>query len=242
MPIRSKAAVLKALKKPSYGAGWWNKIKKHAKKHMKKHVKKAKAWGRKALAEGKKHAKAAAKMAMEEAKREAKEMLQKTAEEAAQALHAHVSSTVCSAVGSGFAKAHGREVKKLLHKEFDKLHVKALAHAQTGKKGGALNDHVDKATKRVEAGVDRLKNKAKSRIRELAGCDEEGEGLRVRGAGMRMRGAGFGPRSTTGFQSQSIVSRARLEKMLKKKGGVSARSKMLAKKYRKKKGGNFIFA
>ena len=188
MPVRSRAAVLKALKGPRYGAGWWGKAKTMFKKHAKKHIKKAKAWGRKALAEGKKHAKAAAKMAMEEAKREAKEMLQKTAEEAAQALHAHVSSTVCSAVGSGFAKKHGREMKKLLHKEFDKIHVKALAHAKTGKAGGALNDHVDKATKRVEAGVDRLKNKAKSRIRELAGCDEEeGGGMRVRGAGFRKK-------------------------------------------------------
>ena len=186
MPVRSRAAVLKALKGPRYGAGWWSKAKSTFKKHAKKHINKAKKYGRRALAEGKKHAKAAAKMALEEAKREAKEMLQKTAEEAAQALHAHVSSTVCSAVGSGFAKTHGREMKKILHKEFDKIHVKALAHAKTGKAGGALNDHVDKATKRVEAGVDRLKNKAKSRIRELAGCDE-GEGLQVRGAGLKRR-------------------------------------------------------
>ena len=223
--VQSRATVLRNLKKPSYGAGWWSKIKKKAKKHFKKHVTKAKKWGKKALAEGKKHAMAAAKAAMEEAKREAKAALEETATEAAQALHAHVSKTVCSAVGSGFAKAHGREVKKLLHREFDKVHVKALAHARTGKAGGALNDHVDKATKRVEAGVNKLKNKAKSRIRELAGCDEaeEGGGMRVRGGGMRVRGAGFGPRSTTGFQSQSIVSRARLKKMLKRGGGMRVR-------------------
>ena len=179
MPVRSKAAVLKALKKPSYGAGWWSKGKSMFKKHAKKHIAKAKKWGRKALAEGKKHAKAAAKAAMEEAKKEAKEMLAQTAAEAAQALHAHVSSQVCSAVGSGFSKEHGRGMKKILHAEFDKIHKKALAHAKTGKAGGALNDHVDKATKRVEAGVDRLKNKAKSRIRELAGCDEEGRSAQL---------------------------------------------------------------
>ena len=76
-------------------------------------------------------------------------------------------------------------MKRILHAEFEKVHKKALAHARTGKAGGALNDHVDKATKRVEAGVNKLKNKAKSRIRDLAGCDEEA------GGGMRVRGAGF---------------------------------------------------
>ena len=189
--VQSRATVLRNLKKPSYGAGFWGRIKNKAKKHLKKHVKTAKKWGRKALAEGKKHAKAAAKAAMEEAKREAKAALEETAAEAAQALHAHVSKTVCSAVGSGFASAHKRGMKRILHAEFEKVHKKALAHARTGKAGGALNDHVDKATKRVEAGVNKLKNKAKSRIRDLAGCDEEaGGGMRVRGAGLRRKKRG----------------------------------------------------
>ena len=123
---------------------------------------------------------------MEEAKKEAKRALTEAAEDAAQALHSHVKKTVCSSVGSGFFKAHGRQLKTLYHKEFDKVHKKALAHVRTGKAGGALNDHVEKAQKRVEAGVDRLKNKAKSHIRGLAGCDEEeGGGMRVRGAGLR---------------------------------------------------------
>jgi len=232
--VQSRATVLRNLKKPSYGAGWWSKAKKHFKKHAKKHINKAKQLAKKALAEGKKHAKAAAKAALEEAKREAKAALEETAAEAAQALHAHVSKTVCSAVGSGFAKSHKAGLKKLLHSEFEKVHKKALAHTRTGKAGGALNDHVDKATKRVEAGVNKLKNKAKSRIRDLAGCDE------AEGGGMRVRGGGFGPRSTTGFQSQSIVSRARLKKMLKRGGGMRVRGAgirgvagMRARKYKR---------
>ena len=211
--VQKRATVLRNLKKPSYGAGWWSKAKKVFKKHAKKHIGKAKKWGRKALAEGKKHAKAAAKAALEEAKREAKAALEETAAEAAQALHAHVSKTVCSAVGSGFASAHKRGMKKILHAEFEKVHKKALAHARTGKAGGALNDHVDKATKRVEAGVNKLKNKAKSRIRDLAGCDE-GEGLRVKGAGMRVRGAGMrvkgaGIRGVAGMRVRGAGLRSR---------------------------------
>ena len=185
--VQKRAVVLRNLKKPSYGAGWWNKAKRAFKKHAKKHIKHAKKWGKAALAKGKEHAKAAAKAALEEAKKEAKAALQETAEEAAAALHAHVSKTVCSAVGSGFRTGHARELKKVLHTEFEKVHKKAVAHAKTGKAGGALNDHVDKATARVTKGVDRLKNKAKSRIREMAGCDE-GEGLRMRGAGLKKRG------------------------------------------------------
>ena len=50
---------------------------------------------------------------------------------------------------------------------------------------------MNKATKRVEAGVERIKNSAKAKIRAVAGCDDdEGAGLRVRGAGVRGRGAG----------------------------------------------------
>ena len=49
---------------------------------------------------------------------------------------------------------------------------------------------MNKATKRVEAGVERIKNSAKAKIRAVAGCDDEGAGMRVRGAGMKVRGAG----------------------------------------------------
>ena len=174
---------MKKLKGAGWGSRFWKKAKTTFKKHAKKHIKHAKKWGRAALAKGKEHAKAAAKAALEEAKKEAKRALQETAEEAAQALHVHVSKTVCSAVGSGFRTGHARDLKKVLHAEFEKVHKKAVAHAKTGRAGGALNDHVDKATARVTKGVDRLKNKAKSRIREMAGCDE-GEGLRMRGAGL----------------------------------------------------------
>ena len=187
---QSRAVVLKKLQGAGWGSRFFKKAKNAFKKHAKKHVAKAKKWGKQALAKGKAHAIAAAKAAMEEAKQEAKRALQETAEEAAAALHAHVSKTVCSAVGSGFRTQHAKAMKKILHSEFDKVHKKALAHAKTGKAGGALNDHVDKAHARVTKSVDKLKNKAKAKIRELAGCDE-GEGLRVKGAGMRMKGAGL---------------------------------------------------
>ena len=49
---------------------------------------------------------------------------------------------------------------------------------------------MNKATARVEKGVERIKNNAKAKIRAVAGCDDEGAGLRVRGAGVRVRGAG----------------------------------------------------
>ena len=180
---QSRAVVLRKLQGAGWGSRFFKKAKNAFKKHAKKHVAKAKKWGRQALAKGKEHAKAAARAAMEEAKKEAKRVLQETAEEAAAALHAHVSKTVCSAVGSGFKTQHERALKKILHSEFEKVHKKAKAHAVSGKAGGALNDHVDKAHARVTASVDKLKNKAKSRIREMAGCDE-GEGLRVKGAGL----------------------------------------------------------
>ncbi len=79
-----------------------------------------------------------------------------------------------------------------------------MAHVRSGgKKGGALEDHVNKAKDRVEKSVERIKSGAKGRIRAMAGCDEEGEGFSTRGAGwglqkkkvlkgagLRMRGAG----------------------------------------------------
>ena len=77
----------------------------------------------------------------------------------------------------------------------DKVHRKGLAHIRSGgKKGGALDDHVNKAKDRVEKSVERIKNGAKSKIRAMAGCDNEGEGLSTRGAGFRVRGAGVGRR------------------------------------------------
>ena len=80
---------------------------------------------------------------------------------------------------------------KMAHSELEKVHRKGMAHVRSGgKKGGALEDHVNKAKDRVEKSVERIKNGAKGRIRAMAGCDEEGEGLGVRGAGLRMRGAG----------------------------------------------------
>ena len=180
--VKSKAVVLRQLKGAGWGSRFFGKAKSLFKKHAKKHIATAKKWGKKALTEGKKQAAAAARAALEEAKKEAKQALQDTAEEAIGALHQHVKSHVCSAVGSGFFRDHKRQLKKMLHKEFDGVHKKALAHARTGKKGGALNDHVDKAHARVTASVDRLKNKAKSRIREVAGCDEEeGSGMRIGG-------------------------------------------------------------
>ena len=187
--VRSKAAVHRDLARGGWGGKWFRKAKNTFKKHAKKHIAKAKKYGKQALKHGKKMAVSAGKELLNQAKEEAKNALKETAEEAMTALHGHVKSTVCGAIGAGFFKQHKAQIRRLLHKEFDGVHKKAMAHARTGTKGGALDDHVNKAQKRVEAGVDRIKNNAKAKIRAVAGCDE-GSGLRVRGAGMRMRGAG----------------------------------------------------
>ena len=187
--MRSKAVVLRQLKGAGWGSRWFKKAKNTFKKHAKKHIAKAKKYGRQALKHGKTMAISAGKEMLNQAKEEAKSILKDTAEEAMEALHGHVKSTVCGAIGSGFFKEHKAQLRRLVHKEFDGVHKKAVAHARTGKLGGALDDHVNKATARVEAGVERIKNSAKAKIRAVAGCDE-GSGLRVRGAGMRMRGAG----------------------------------------------------
>ena len=188
--VRSKAAVHRDLARGGWGGKWFKKAKNTFKKHAKKHIAKAKKYGKQALKKGKKMAVSAGKELLNQAKEEAKNALKETAEEAMTALHGHVKSTVCGAIGAGFFKQHKAQIRRLLHKEFDGVHKKAAAHARTGTKGGALDDHVNKAQKRVEAGVDRIKNNAKAKIRAVAGCDDEGAGLRVRGAGVRVRGAG----------------------------------------------------
>ena len=73
----------------------------------------------------------------------------------------------------------------MAHAELDKVHRKGITHLKSGgKKGSGLDDHVNKAKDRIGKSVDRIKNSAKSRIREVAGCDDEGEGFSTRGAGM----------------------------------------------------------
>ena len=188
--VRSKAAVHKDLARGGWGGKWFKKAKNLFKKHAKKHIAKAKKYGKQALKHGKKMAVSAGKELLNQAKEEAKNALKETAEEAMTALHGHVKSTVCGAIGAGFFSQHKTQLRRLVHKEFDGVHKKALAHARTGKNGAGLDSHVNKATKRVEAGVERIKNNAKAKIRAVAGCDDEGAGLRVRGAGLRVRGAG----------------------------------------------------
>ena len=189
--VRSKAAVHKDLARGGWGGKWFKKAKNLFKKHAKKHIAKAKKLGKQALKHGKTMAVSAGKELLNQAKEEAKNALKETAEEALTALHGHVKSTVCGAIGAGFFGQHKAQLRRLVHKEFDGVHKKAVAHARTGKNGAGLDTHVNKATKRVEAGVERIKNSAKAKIRAVAGCDdEEGSGLRVRGAGLRVRGAG----------------------------------------------------
>ena len=96
----------------------------------------------------------------------------------------------------------------MAHAELDKVHRKGVAHLKSGgRKGAGLDDHVNKAKDRIGKSVDRIKNSAKSRIREVAGCDDEGEGFSTRGAGLygrnkkgsgfRMRGAGVRKKKCT---------------------------------------------
>ena len=191
----------KTKKQLATGAGWgwfkkaFKKVKTHVVKHVKKHAKTAIHHGKKAARAAAKQAKAAAisagKELLEQAKEEGKQMLQDTIEDATQAATAHVRKHVCSTVGSGFFNAEKKKLTKMAHAEMNKVHSKGMAHVRSGgKKGGALDDHVNKAKDRVEKSVERIKNGAKSRIRAMAGCDDEGEGLSTRGAGFRVRGAG----------------------------------------------------
>ena len=188
--MRSKAAVHKSLAKGGWGGKWFRKAKNTFKKHAKRHVAKAKTWAKKKLKQGKAMAKEHGKKLLEQAKAEAKQALADTVNESMDALHQHVKSTVCGSIGAGFFKSHRAKLHKLYSSEFNKVHTKAVAHARTGKRGGELQDHVDKAHKRVTDGVERVKNSAKNSIRKIAGCDE-GSGLKLRGAGLRLRGAGM---------------------------------------------------
>ena len=125
----------------------------------------------------------------------------RTIEEAKEAAVSHVRKHVCSTVGSGFFDKDAKKLKAAGHKHLEAVHKKALAHIRSGgKKGGGLDEHVAKAGERFESSVERVKNSAKSRIREVAGCDE-GEGLQLgrggalkkkkKGAGYRVKGAGM---------------------------------------------------
>ena len=229
--VRSKAAVHKDLARGGWGGKWFKKAKNTFKKHAKKHIAKAKKLGKQALKHGKKMAISAGKELLNQAKEEAKNVLKETAEEALTALHGHVKSTVCGAIGAGFFHQHKAQLRRLVHKEFDGVHKKAVAHARTGKNGAGLDTHVNKATKRVEAGVERIKNSAKAKIRAVAGCDDEGAGLRVRGAGVRVRGAGVRKKkkggSFLGSMAKKQVSAARAISGLPKPQRAMAR-KMLS--------------
>ena len=191
----------KSKKQLATGAGWgwfkksFKKVKAHVVKHVKKHGRRALAHGKKmaksAYKEGKAAAISAGKELLEQAKEEGKQMLQDTIEDATQAATAHVRKHVCSTVGSGFFNAEKKKMVKMAHSELEKIHRKGMAHIRSGgKKGAGIDDHVNKAKERVEKSVERIKNGAKSRIRSMAGCDDEGEGFSTRGAGLRMRGAG----------------------------------------------------
>ena len=190
----------KTKKQLATGAGWgwfkkaFKKVKTHVVKHVKKHAKHAIAHGKKAARAAASQAKAAAisagKELLEQAKEEGKQMLQSTIEEATEAATAHVRKHVCSTVGSGFFNAEKKKLRKMAHAEMEKVHRKGMAHVRSGGRGGALDDHVNKAKERVEKSVERIKNGAKSKIRSMAGCDDEGEGFQTKGAGFRVRGAG----------------------------------------------------
>ena len=190
----------KTKKQLATGAGWgwfkkaFKKVKTHVVKHVKKHAKTAIAHGKKAARAAASQAKAAAiaagKELLEQAKEEGKQMLQNTIEEATEAATSHVRKHVCSTVGAGFFNAEKKKLRKMAHAEMEKVHRKGMAHVRSGGRGGGLDDHVNKAKDRVEKSVERIKNGAKSKIRSMAGCDDEGEGLSTRGAGFRMRGAG----------------------------------------------------
>ena len=191
----------KSKKQLATGAGWgwfkksFKKVKSHVVKHVKKHGRRAIAHGKKVAKSAYKQGKAAAisagKELLEQAKEEGKQMIQDTIEDATQAATAHVRKHVCSTVGSGFFNSEKKKMVKMAHSELEKIHRKGMAHIRSGgKKGAGIDDHVNKAKDRVEKSVERIKNGAKSKIRSMAGCDDEGEGFSTRGAGLRMRGAG----------------------------------------------------
>ena len=109
--VRSKAAVHKDLARGGWGGKWFKKAKNLFKKHAKKHIAKAKKLGKQALKHGKTMAVSAGK-----------NVLKETAEEALTALHGHVKSTVCGAIGAGFFGQHKAQLRRLVHKEFDGVH------------------------------------------------------------------------------------------------------------------------
>jgi hypothetical protein len=209
------------------GAGWgkwgkklWGKVKTGYNTHVKKHVKKAAAHAKKVAREAASAAKRVAaehaRQMLEEAKQQAKEALMETVHSAAEAATHHVRKTVCGAVGSGFHNPEKKKMIALVHRHFDLFHKKAVAHAKRGGRGrgAGIEEHAEKAKQRFEKGVDNIKNSAKSKVRALAGCDEdEGEGFNMKGAGMRMRGAGAGRRVKR-------INR-KIGRLQKKKGRVS---------------------
>ena len=190
------------------GAGWgswgkslFKKVKSGYNKHVKKHVQKAAAHAKKVAREAAAHAKRIAaehaRQMLEEAKEQAKAALMETVQSAAAAATHHVRKTVCGAVGGAFFNPEKKKMIALVHKHFDAVHKKAVAHAKRGgrtARGAGIEEHAEKAKQRFTKGVDNIKNSAKSKVRALAGCDEEGEGFNMKGAGMRMRGAGVGRR------------------------------------------------
>ena len=214
----------KALNKAQINAklkgGWfkslWKKAKSGYRKHVHKHVKKAashaKKVARQAASEAKKQAIAHGKAMLEEAKQQAHEAIQDTIESATEAATNHVRKTVCGAVGSGFFAQEKRKMKTMARKHFNAVHAKSVAHVRRGGKGAGIAEHGEKAKARFEKSVDTIKNSAKGKIRDLAGC--EGEGFQVRGAGLRLKGAGAG-KSKFGARSTPASQRRREEKMTK---------------------------
>ena len=75
----------------------------------------------------------AGKELLNQAKEEAKNVLKETAEEALTALHGHVKSTVCGAIGAGFFGQHKAQLRRLVHKEFDGVPKKQLPMHEQGK-------------------------------------------------------------------------------------------------------------
>ena len=128
---------------------------------------------------------------LEQGKEEAKQLISQTIDDAKQAAVSHVRKHVCSTVGSGFFDKDAKKLKSIAHKHLESVHKKAMTHMRSGgKKGAGLEEHAAKVGERFESSVERVKNSAKSRIRNVAGCDEEGGGLQMKGAGYRVKGAG----------------------------------------------------
>ena len=195
MPRR---ALTKAEINAKLKGGWfkklWGAAKRGYKKHVHKHVKKAAAHAKKvareAAAEAKRQAIQHGKDMLEEAKAQAHEALMETIDSATEAATSHVRKGVCGAIGSGFFKAENTKMKTMAKKHFNAVHAKAVAHVRRGGRGAGIAEHGEKAKARFEKGVDGIKNKAKSKIRDLAGC--EGEGFQMKGAGIRKGRKGAG--------------------------------------------------